>query len=58
MKLKTGRPRTPHDPNIHCPECRSSNVVKCGQWYNQHIKSVKQRFLCRGCNRTFFYEGN
>lgn len=36
----------------HCPYCGESQVIKYG-----HTRG-KQRFLCRGCERTFMYTTN
>jgi transposase-like protein len=33
---------------LHCPNCGGTNVVR-----NGHASNGKQRFLCRGCRKSF-----
>lgn len=38
-----------------CPRCSCNDVIKYG---NRITNSKKQRFLCKGCGRTFMYSTN
>ena len=40
-----------HKYNI-CPECGSEKIIKYGIQNNK--KSIKQKYLCKNCSKTFF----
>ena len=40
------------DEGVICPECGSTEVIRYGVVLSR-TKGDRQRFLCRGCARTF-----
>lgn len=50
IREKAGQP--PNQPQLSCPECGSSNVVKAGLRYVWDNTTV-QRLLCKNCMRRF-----
>ena len=44
--------KTVHTTTINCPVCDSDHVVKIGR------RDGNQRYLCRGCSKRFYANGN